>query len=397
MITIGEIQISGMLTMAMLALVLVLRVPIRSAHHPGFAHARWLMVAGTSLVAFQFLLQHQMGLRQMGVTQAVFVNLLLFMPASLLINMAVLYVQRSGKVGSKEWIVGGTFCGLAAITLLVTVFFDGVSLPFDSMLLRRAEYVGAGLYMLMQCYFFMLLYREYQRLQQAVDEYYDRERKDLLRWMGLSVRLTALLTLFIPFAIFFEGLPLVLFSVVLFFSIFYCVISLYSYGISEDSGRVEEAMGSEELGVRSEECVVSGEELGATSEEIGVRNEKMDDGEEEQLSDEQRQRVEQALEKWTADGGFRQHNLTLGIVARELHVPLRHLQLWLRHSEYKKLATLMNRLRIDYAQRLIQEHPEWSTESVADFCGFSSRQYFHQVFVQITGTTPAKFQKPIDR
>ena len=103
--------------------------------------------------------------------------------------------------------------------------------------------------------------------------------------------------------------------------------------------------------------------------------------------------MKEALDKWAADKGFRQHNLTLSIVARQINVPVRQLQLWLRNSEHKKLATLMSSLRIEDAKQLMREHPDWSSESIADYCGFSSRQYFHQMFVIYTGTTPAKFQK----
>ena len=241
MITIGEMQISGMLTMVMLALMLVLRVPRRVEHHPGFSQARRLMVGGTLLIAVQFLIQHQMTLRQMGVTQAVFVNLLMFIPASLLIGMAILYVQRQGRGVFKEWFVGIGICVVAAVLLFAAVLSDGVPLQSPSPLLRHAEYIVSALYMVLQLYLFILQFREYRRLQKAVDEFFDRDRNDLLRWMGLSVCMMALLVLLVPFIIFFEGLPLVLFSVAFFCCIFYCVISLYSYGISEDVGRVEEA------------------------------------------------------------------------------------------------------------------------------------------------------------
>ena len=92
MITIGEMQISGMLTMAMLSVMLMLCVPPRSVHRSSFARARWMMALGTGLIAVQFLLQYVFGFRQMGVTQAVLLNLLLFTPASLCCGMAILYV-----------------------------------------------------------------------------------------------------------------------------------------------------------------------------------------------------------------------------------------------------------------------------------------------------------------
>ena len=77
---------------------------------------------------------------------------------------------------------------------------------------------------------------------------------------------------------------------------------------------------------------------------------------------------------------------------RQMGVPQRQLQEWLRQSEYGKLAGLVTTLRIEEAKRVLKEHPDWSTESVANYCGFSSREYFHRTFRQMTGMTPANFQ-----
>ena len=103
--------------------------------------------------------------------------------------------------------------------------------------------------------------------------------------------------------------------------------------------------------------------------------------------------IHSTLDRWIASGHYREHNLTLSIVARQMGVPQKQLQEWLRQSEYKKLAGLVSSLRIKEAQRVLTEHRDWSVESVADYCGFNDRKYFHQVFQQYTGTTPAKFQQ----
>ena len=73
-------------------------------------------------------------------------------------------------------------------------------------------------------------------------------------------------------------------------------------------------------------------------------------------------------------------------------VPQKHLQLWLRQSEYEKLAGLVSKLRIEEAKRVLEEYPQWSIEYVADYCGFNNRKYFHEIFRQYTGMTPAKYQ-----
>ena len=358
MITLGEMQISGMLTMLMLSVMLMACVPDRSIRRGSFARARWMMAAGTGLIAVQFLLQYIFGFRQMGVTQGVCCNLIFFTPATLLCGMAILYVQRQGRVTLREWMTGGGICALAILLLMGVALLDGIPLREESPLLRWSEYVASVLYVMMQSYIFKHQYMTYKRLEQAVDEYYDRSRRDLFGWMGWSMKTMAVLAFFVPVVIFMKGAPLVLFSIAYFFAIAYSTISLYSYGISKDVERVEEA----------EEVV---------NQEIRPRD--IDPA------------ITEAIDRWKANAHYREHNLTLGIVARQMGVPQRQLQEWLRQSEYGKLAGLVTTLRIEEAKRVLKEHPDWSTESVANYCGFSSREYFHRTFRQITGTTPATF------
>lgn len=359
MITIGEMQISGMLTMLMLSVMLMLCVPGRSIRRSSFARARWMMATGTGLIAVQFALQYIFGFRQMGVTQAVLFNLLFFTPASLLCGMAILYMQRHGSVGRKEWLTVCSICGLSLIILICTALLDGVPFRQGSLTLRMAEYVGALLYVVMQTYIFVLQFKAYKQLEQAVDEYYDRERRDLFGWMGWSMRTMALLAFFVPVVIFLEGAPLVGFSIAYFFCITYSTISLYSYSISKDVEHVEESLtpSPSPKGEGSVDPVIT-----------------------------------EVVELWKQSGHYREHNLTLSIVARQMGVPQRQLQEWLRQSEYGKLAGLVTTLRIEEAKRVLVEHPEWSVESIADHCGFNDRKYFHYVFQQQTGTTPSKYQ-----
>ncbi len=303
----------------------------------------------------------------MGVTQAVCCNLMFFTPASLMCSMAVLYVQRQGHIAQKEWQTAGGICCLTIILLIGATLLDGVALHEESSTLRMAEYAGSVLYVMMQSYIFKRQYTTYKRMEQAVDEYYDRSRRDLFGWMGWSLKAMTVLAFFVPLVIFLQGAPLVVFSIAYFFAIAYSTISLYSYGISEDIARVEEA----EADLEDGSSLASGQWSGAADiaphDTIGIDP-----------------AISEAVERWIASGSYREHNLTLSIVARQMGVAQRQLQEWLRQSEYGKLAGLVTTLRIEEAKRVLKQHPEWSTESVANYCGFSSREYFHRTFRQMT-------------
>ena len=381
MITIGEMQISGMLTMLVLSVMLVMAAPGRSTRRNSFARARWMMATGTGLIALQFLLQHTFGLRQMGVTQAVWCNLLFFTPASLLCGMSILYVQRQGRVSWQEWLGVSVPCVVAAIILIGTVVLDGIPLREESAPLRTAEYVASVLYVVMQSGIFTMQYKAYKQLELAVDEYYDRSRRDLFGWMGLSMKTMTLLAFIVPLVIFMQGAPLVLFSIGFFFSISYSTISLYTYGVSKDVEQVEESLSPNPSPNR--------EGSTDTTDDINETHSPHDPAE----ANSSLFTIHSSLDRWISSGAYREHNLSLGIVARQMGVPQKQLQMWLRQSEYKKLAGLVASLRIKEAQRILVEHRDWSVESVADYCGFNDRKYFHQVFQQLTGTTPAKYQQ----
>lgn len=374
MITLGEMQISGILTMLLLSVMLMLCVPHRSIRRTSFAKARWLMAVGTGLIAFQFMLQYIFGFRQMGITQGVFCNLLFFTPASLLCSMSILYVQRQGIIRKKEWMVVCSICLASMLILLGTIWMDSTPIRQESPALRIAEYITALLYVVMQSFIFVMQYKTYNRIKLAVGEYFDRERRDLFGWMGLSMRIMAILAFFVPLIIFTEGKPLVLFSLAYFFSIAYSTISLYTYGVSEDIIRVEEAEGGENAESQLNPLTEDSSEGGSNPEDASLIT------------------LNSSLEHWIAKAHYRQHNLTLSVVAKQMGLTRRQLQEGLRMSEYKNLAGLVTILRIEEAKRVLKEHPEWSIETTADYCGFSSREYFHHAFRECTGMTPAKFQ-----
>ena len=361
-------QFAGMIGMGLLSLTLNINVPRRVAKHPVYGWARLLMSTGLALLSIQFLLQYAFNLREMGLNQAIFVNLLFFIPYTHSMSLAILYVQRQGRINYNEWMVGWRLYALVAVVLISTVLLDGVPFAMDSLALRKAEYFGAAVYLIIQTHYFVLHVREYRRMKRAVSEYYDRDRDDLLRWMGFSILIMALFALLVPVIMFTPNFILIPFAIAFFFMIYYTATSFYSYGISLDNQRVEEA----EQSLQTDE---------AESEAEG-----------DTLSEAERQRVLNATNKWVTEGGYLKPNLTLSSVADEMHLQRYLLKAWLRETPYGKLSTWLNNLRTEQAKRLMTAHPEWALDSVAEQCGFASRQYFHKIFHQVTGITPTRFQ-----
>lgn len=52
----------------------------------------------------------------------------------------------------------------------------------------------------------------------------------------------------------------------------------------------------------------------------------------------------------------------------------------------------INKLRLEYATHLLEEHPEYSIEAIAENCGISSSTTFYRLFLEEYGMTPKNFR-----
>ncbi|WP_244436456.1 helix-turn-helix domain-containing protein, partial [Bacteroides timonensis] len=45
-----------------------------------------------------------------------------------------------------------------------------------------------------------------------------------------------------------------------------------------------------------------------------------------------------------------------------------------------KFPQYINKLKLEYAAKLLQEQPDYSVDAIAKMCGIDSRQHFHRLF-----------------
>lgn len=102
-----EMQFAAVVLMILMTAVLVLQLPGKVREDSVTNRSRWLMAAALVLLGAQFAIQYVSGLRTKGVTQAVALNLTMFMPCSVLLSMSVLNLQRQGRIRPREWAMGG--------------------------------------------------------------------------------------------------------------------------------------------------------------------------------------------------------------------------------------------------------------------------------------------------
>jgi len=61
-------------------------------------------------------------------------------------------------------------------------------------------------------------------------------------------------------------------------------------------------------------------------------------------------------------------------------------------SDYAKLSNYIQQLRLEYAAKLLAEHPDMSIVQIASECGFSSHKYFTERFRLHYSMTPSEFR-----
>ena len=364
----SEMQFTAMVLMTIITVTLIVFLPRRIMVDSVLNRSRWLMVGGTSLVATQFMLQYIFGFREMGVTQAVMVNLIFFIPCSWLFSMAIFNLQQWGTISRRDFLAGLVTWLLTVATLTVAAILSGDALA-DTAYMRWGEYISGLFYLVMQSYYTYSLYRSNRRLKNTLNDYYEFHTRRLLNWMSQSILLMALMAIGVPFLIFSSGLLLLIYALLIFFSIYYIVFSFIGYCVSNDSRQVEMA------------------QQNAQAEGLTDSSEKSEPA----ISEAEYQRASQAVSHWLASEGHLNSNVTVAVAATAMHVPQRLLRAWYQREGFESYSDWLQYLRVEHAKKLLVEHQDWSIDIIAQQCGFSSRNYFHRIFLKLTGQTPAHY------
>lgn len=382
MITLQMMQFTAVVLMLLLTIKLLFlrkrRIKSRQARQ-----ARWLMTTGTALLFLHFAIQLKTGLRVMGITQSVMLNLAMLIPASYLFARAILLLQRRGQLSLADRWTGPAVWTVTMAMLAVAALTDDQPLLSDTLQLRLAERTGAVLYMLMQGYYTWRHSVSLVAMHRALHDYYDRDTDGMLRWMQYSIVGLMLLALMVPVAIFSSGPGMLAVAFAVYFLMFYLVDSFCFYLTSPAPERMQAA---EQNAAEVEEELKS------------LNNEKLTDAGTAYaavLSPEVMSEVEQAVEAWKARGGYCQTGLLQPIAAQAIGISRYRLTAWL-HQQGLKYTEWIAQLRVEEAKRTIVAHPDWSNDAVAQHCGFTDRTVLQRTFKRIEGITPQKYLENLE-
>ena len=369
MIKLEEIQFGLLLLTSMMTIYLMFLEINQTKGNAVFNRARWLMAGGIGLLAIHFLLQFTLRFRESGTTQGVLVNLLFFPLACYLINIAILYLQRQGAIRRHEWWMGLGAYAVIILLLVVPAIIKGVSLLTETNALIWGERISVLIFISMLIYYYILQYKDYIRMKRMLDNFYDYDKAQLVRWLSIySLGMMLLIALVLPVVIFSSPVVYGIYGIVIFTFVFFNVFNFICFGVSADAQQVQLA-------------------------EQNAHESKTDSGSSSMmLSDADYQQVAKAVEEWVAMGGHLHSGITMQTAANEMHKPRYQLSAWLKTTPYELFNPWLTHLRIEEAKKLLKAHPEWSNDIIAENCGFTTRNYFQTVFKKSIGMTPAEYQ-----
>ena len=382
MITLQMMQFTAVVLMLLLTIKLLFlrerRIKSRQARQ-----ARWLMTTATALLFLHFAIQLKTGLRLMGITQSVMLNLAMLIPASYLFTRAILLLQRRGELSLADRWTGPAVWTVTMAMLAVAALTDGKPLLSDTLQLRLAERTGAVLYMLMQGYYTWRHSVSLVAMHRALHDYYDRDTDGMLRWMQYSIVGLMLLALMVPVAIFSSGPGMLTVAFAVYFLMFYLVDSFCFYLTSPAPERMQAAEQNAAEMEEELENLNNGKQTDAGTADAAV------------LSPEVMSEVEQAVEAWKARGGYCQTGLLQPLAAQAIGISRYRLTAWL-HQQGLKYTEWIAQLRVEEAKRTIVAHPDWSNDAVAQHCGFTDRTVLQRTFKRIEGVTPQKYLEDME-
>lgn len=365
--------ITGMLGLHIAMASLQVRWKVRR-----YETSRWLLCGSMAVFCIHYFLQMTQGFRAQGADVGAVVNIMFYTPVVFAITLSIINMESTRSVMRR-------YClrSAAAYALIVAIFIFGV-FSNKSLHLGGLLYVMLALFMGSMAYF---IYASYTEVLKRKKKLLEESAGDLLphvRYARSSLVLVCVSAAFLPIAILFNTLLLLVGPLMLLVLIFFVhsFISL-GYYITPVENMLEEQEELEE------------QEKTADQTAYGAQLDSGDDGQTELSisSSERMKKIEAALEKWCDDRMYKDCNVTIYSLAANLGCKKNELTEYFNFSQHTNFRTWLSDIRFNEAVRMMKENPEFSNDAISTECGFSSHTQIYRIFKQKTGLSPSQWRE----
>lgn len=343
--------------------------------------SRWLLCGSMAVFCIHYFLQMTQGFRAQGADVGAVVNIMFYTPVVFSITLSIINMESTRSVMRR-------YClrSAAAYALIVAIFIFGV-FSNKSLHLGGLLYVMLALFVGSMAYF---IYASYSEVLKRKKKLLEESAGDLLphvRYARSSLVLVCVAAAFLPIAILFDTLLLLIGPLMLLVLMFFVhsFISL-GYYITPVENMLEEQEDQEE----QEESDTSTDQLA-----YGDQQDAVADGQADLsfFSQKRMKEIGAALEKWCDDRMYKDCNVTIYSLAANLGCKKNELTEYFNLSQHTNFRTWLSDIRFNEAVRMMKERPDFSNDAISTECGFSSHTQIYRIFKQKTGLSPSQWRE----
>ena len=328
-----------------------------------YERSRWMIVVALIGLAIQYAVQMVFGFRAMHDNLGAVINILIYTPCFSLISMGIYNIETtSSNLRKMILMCSGIYAAI------IVVFCVGISL-------HHSLYIREGLYLMLTLFCVSVFYCIYMIIQEMI------RRKNMLetmaatdllpyvRYSRASVIILWLAVLAMPVAIFSTTLLYIVGPAVLLALLFF---NLTFIALGSSYIPTEELLDKEE---NIQRC-------GGANGEKPLQ----------QLSEERRNFIQNSLEQWCMDLGYKDCNVNMLTLSRTLCISKNELSQFFDQCLHSNFRIWLSEIRLNAAKKMMLEYPDYSNDIISAECGFSCRTHLYRIFKTKEGCSPTEWR-----
>ena len=353
-----------------------------------YERSRWMIVAALIGLAIQYVLQMTFGFRAMHDNLGAVINILLYTPCFSLISIGIYNIETT-RANLRKMIL---MCS-GIYAAIIVVFCVGISL-------HHSLYIREGLYLMLTLFCVSVFYCIYMIIQEMI------RRKNMLetmaatdllpyvRYSRASVIILWLSACVMPFAILSTTLLYIIGPIALFALLFFNLtfVALGSNYIPTEELLDKEAENNPPSGTGNIGSGGKEEDSDIQQDPADVNPSQL-----QIISDERRNFIQQRLDAWCENQGYKDCNANMLTLSRTLCISKNELSLFFDQCQHSNFRIWLSEIRFRAAKKMMQEYPDYSNDIISAECGFSCRTHLYRIFKTKAGCSPTEWRKSIKK
>ena len=348
-----------------------------------YERSRWMIVAAMIGLAIQYIIQMAFGFRATHDDLGAVVNILVYTPCFSLVSIGIYNIETTRANLRKMILVcGGIYAAI------IVVFSVGISLH-HSLYIREGLYLMLALFCVSVFYCIYMIIQEMLRRRNMLETMAATDMLPYVRYSRASVIILWIAVLALPVAIFSTTLlyivgPLALLAM-LFFNVTF--IALGSSYVPTEELLDKEA---EKNKLARTGYIKSGGAISRFTKQNNISETRTESL--QQLSEERRLKIQNSLDGWCANLGYKDSTVNMLTLSRTLGISKDNLSAFFDQCMNSTFRIWLSEIRFNAAKRMMLDYPDYSNDIISAECGFSARTYLYRIFKEKEGCTPTEWR-----